>query len=630
MNLKTIPLALAAVTITGCAGIQTAQKTITENRKEATTTFSSSSMISKEERVTLHDRPFMPVRTVTERNRGDWLKEIDKITLEATAKTIPVSQVMGILSARGINIVSDLPLNDYHYAGSITSMDAYNMLKIVLSTTGLDFEVNDERRIVYIKPLASRSWFFNVGRRSASFSASGDSGGMGSAPMMTGSLGGSGPGGMGGGGNTLSTGMGGSMGGAMGGLEGGGSVSVQTQAGFWQSLESEIKSRLTVMVPANRTQSSEEGEKEKDQALNLNSPLPPPIPGMPGSPMGVTGMNQTQGVNPVGEEAKAPNAGVSAYTTRRVGNYTINQDTGAVTVQAPAWMLEELDAYFKRVRDMNNAEITFTGQMVLVSDRDMNSAGLDISGFTSWVSKKYMGIISNNALGGVTVSFPEMGENQLPRVNASNMPVSGPILGIRSTGIDGLQLFNAYLAEQGGYSVVQKPIISTTSGVPAEFKKTTTRYFNTVSQDVASSTTSTAVGTQNQLNSVDLGTILRVNPLLDMSTGLVRTQLSLSQVMSSGTQQVPQTISVGNSAQTYISEIPILTRLSYSGEILLKDGDLIIVGGQKEDIDSLTENGLPDPRGGVGTLGGLLGTIKASKESSTYYFAMVVRINKRQ
>lgn len=69
-------------------------------------------MISKEERVTLHDRPFMPVRTVTERNRGDWLKEIDKITLEATAKTIPVSQVMGILSARGINIVSDLPLND--------------------------------------------------------------------------------------------------------------------------------------------------------------------------------------------------------------------------------------------------------------------------------------------------------------------------------------------------------------------------------------------------------------------------------------------------------------------------------------------------------------------------------------
>lgn len=614
-----------AMALGGCAGIEVVDESIKKESSRANAAFSAASVIANEARVTVHDRPFMPVEQVTERIKGGFLKKIDNLSISATAKTIPVSQVMAMLSARGINVVSDLPLNDYQYAGSIHSMDAHTMLKIVLSTTGLDFDVDDDRRLVHVKPMASKTWYFNVGRRSTTFSASGDGG----------------SGGSGSGSRSSSSGGSGS---SSGSVSASGSLSMESETGFWKSLEDELKARMSVMVPLGAKSAPAQASNAPSGAVasppaQKKADTPVPYGNLSDAPVLDAPMN-------LGELSKlvdggglsmgavssligsSPNTGVTEYTSRTVGTYTMNQDTGAVTVQAPSWMLEELNAYFERIRDMNNAEITFTGQMVLVSDRDMNSAGLDISGFTNWVSKNYMGVVSNNALGGVTVSFPNgVG---LPSVSAQNMPVSGPILGVRSMGLDGIALFNAYLAEQGGYSVVQKPIITTTSGVPAEFKKTTTRYYNTVSQNVASSTTSTAVGTQNELVPVDLGTILRVNPLLDMSTGLVRAQLSLSQVMSSGMQQIPQTITVGAGAQTYVTEIPILTKLAYSGEVLLKDGDLIIVGGQKEDSDTVSKNGLPGQKGGVQMAGGVLGTAKATQESSTYYFALVVRINKRQ
>lgn len=617
-TLKTMAL-LAALLTAGCAHFDAIEKSISHQKERTGKVFEAASIVTDAPRVRVYDKPFVPVKLITEASRGDWLRDMKGFSLQASQESVPISQLVAMLSARGVNIVSDLPLNNYTYAGVLNETDAYSALKIVLGTSGLDFQTDDLKRLVMIKPMGSRTWFFNIGRRSTSFSAGpgGTAGGGIQQPqqqnlgMMPNQMVGQPYG---------TTGM---VGGQQQALNAAGGIGVQTQDSFWQSLEAEIKARLSILVP-NKAQTNSNAAGNADPSPPPQLQLPPGMPGQPGQQ--VLLQLPPAGAVPT-QTPSVPATGVQGYSQRLVGSYTLNPDTGAVTIQAPHWILDSFEDYFKRLQDSNNAEISYTGQLVLVSDRDTASQGFDIQGFTSWLSKKYSAYISNNSLGGVTVSFPTSG-SQIPQIAAGNMPITGPLLGIEK--IDGLRLFNAYLAERGGYSVLQQPVISTTSGVPAEFKKTTTRHYNTVSQNVASSTTTAAVGTQNQINSVDLGTILRVNPRLDISTGLVRTQLTLTQNMSSGNQQIPQSItSTSGGVQTYVATIPILTHLSYSGEVLLRDGDLIIVGGQKEETLSVGENGLPGPHG-VTTVGGIAGSRTSQREVNTYYFALQVSINKRK
>lgn len=217
----------------------------------------------------------------------------------------------------------------------------------------------------------------------------------------------------------------------------------------------------------------------------------------------------------------------------------------------------------------------------------------------------------------------------MPAIQAATQAVAGPLLGLTYRGANNaLDIFNAYLSEIGKVSVIQRPLVTTTSGVPGVFSKKYDDYYNTVSQQAAAGGTgSAATATQNVLVKVELGTELRINPRIDISTGLIRAQLTLNQAIKSGVKNVPQTITFGNNATTVNSSIPLITKQNISGEILLRDGDLIVVGGQTEDNSSVDENGLP---GQDGPLGGMLGVKKANRGAQTYYFALRVAVNKRQ
>ncbi len=615
-----------AVALAGCSTINTQIRKEVEREQEAGKRGMEPPLrIAPPARVAEVKGALVPVAPAVPQTRSEWLR---KLRIELDVRN-PVSlwAVIEKLSGQGINVISDLPLGTYTYVGRVNPTDADTALQAVLGSVGLDFEADDARRTVVIKPMSQRTWYVNIGYRKATFSSDGQAA-SGAPPAASGAAPGSsltpgsgmatsagatyGQTGMAPGG-AATPGMSQNQGAPGGGLQplaplAVGGTAVTAADDFWTSLSIELTSRLSVLVP---------------KAMVAGIPQGPNLPPIPGGvpvptplPMYMSG-SVTSGGQSAGE----------SHWRRQIGSYSLNPATGAVTVQAPHWVLSDLDAYFKWIQDMYNTDITFLGELVLVTSTRSDSEGFDLAAFTSWASGRYGAIVSNNALGGVTVTLPSPG---VPvSVSAAQQTVGGPLVGLRyQTATDALQIFNAFLSELGKVSVIQRPLVTTTSGVPGVFAKKFTDYYNTVSQQAAAGGTgSAATATQNTLVPVELGTELRINPRIDLATGLIRAQLTLSQSIQSGIRTIPQTITFGNNAQTVNTSIPLITRQNLSGEILLRDGDLIVVGGQTEDNATVNDNGLP---GEEGPLGGLFGVKKASRGAQTYYFALRVAVSRRK
>lgn len=540
---------------------------------------------------------------------GDWLREKTSIAIEIRNPT-PLSAVVAKFAEHGINIVSDLPLDTITYVGKVNPTDAQTALQAVLGSVGLDYQVDDARRLVLIKPMASRTWHLNIGRRKATYSSDGLTASSGSAPGSTATAGA----------GTAGTSSGGAYGSSPGGAPGMTSLAYGSQGAgapadgqtaaqvpasltasasgtgvvatddLWQSLAAELSARLSILVPrAMATASTGSG---------------PAAPTPPGSAAAGQG---------------------DLYVRKMIGTYALNAETGAITVQAPHWILRDLDAYLTRTQEMYNTDITFDGEVVMVSSNRSDTEGLDIAGFARWVSGKYGAVVANNALGGVTVSFPDAGVPQL----TTGTGAAGPLLGLQYRGANAaVDVFNAYLSERGEVTVIQKPMLTTTHGVAGRFvKKTTDYYMISTQQAAAGGTGSAATATQNIPVPVETGTDLRVNPRIDPATGLIRAQVDFNLALRSGTRRLEQIVTIGNTVQSVPTNIPVITRQGSTGEVLMRDGDLIVFGGQVEDNLSSDANGLP---GEGGPLSGLLGARKATQGTQTYYFALRVSATKRQ
>lgn len=521
----------------------------------------------------------------------EWLKD-KRITLDVR-QPVPASELVRMLRDKGLNIVTQLPLSAYTYAGyGVTNMEVEPALRLLFGSMGMDYTIDPVGQFISIQPMSSRTWYVVLGNRNTSYTAGTTTtqANTGSSASNTANAPPTTPA------STVSTASGG--------------ISIQSTDNFWNSLEKELKSRLTILVP--RT----DGARAQDTLPAPLPPvaLPPPVPGASPATAGAPAVT-------------APAArGDEMFVRQQVGNVTLNPETGAVTVQAPHWLLADIDAYIDKVQALYGAEITFTGELMVVTADEANSRGLDIQAFALFAKNNYGAVFSNLAGGVVSVSFPDQGSN-IPQVTTPTGRVAGPTLGILSRR-DGLAVFNNYLSSLGTVKVVQRPVISTTSGVPGEFSKSLTRYYNIVSQTAASSGTGGAVmGTQNQLVPVLLGTTLKINPRYDVNEDRVRTQITLEQTVQSGTQNQPQYVTSGATTQQVTTAIPLVTRLYYSGEALLRDGDIVIVGGQTDDSLETRDDGIPGLKDGP--LSGLFGTKSSSRKTDTYYFALRVNVRKR-
>ena len=570
------------------------------------------------------------------KNTGTWLKS-KTVSLNAS-NPMSLTQVIAKFAANGINISSDLPLDNITYVGSINSTDADSALKQVLGSSGLDYEVDDARKMVTIKPLPIRTWTLALGNRRSSFSSNGAGGAggnasSGQASSSSGSQSGTGGqqsggasqpsagGGQSGQGSSpqnTSPNVGSSTSLAGNGADGGSGLGFETSEDYWGTLDRELARRLTVMVPVPRAQA---------QRAQTSAGLPP-LPALPmvaaGLPMSLNQPAPLMMGGSAGPQDQNGASGVAElYVPKKIGTYSLNPVTGAITVQAPHWLLADLDVYFRRTADMYNTSMSFEGVLILVSNSRSDSEGLDIQQFANFAAGRYGAVLSNNTLGGVTLSF---GSGKIPNVTAGAQQVGGALMGITSPK-DGLQIFNAYLQERGDSSIIQRPRLSTTSGVPGEYSNIKKDFYTIVTQAASAGNTGSAQqATSNQLVPLDFGTELRILPRYDIATGLVRASIKMRSVVQDGQKNFLQIISTPTGAQQVNQPIPIPRELKYGGEDLFRDGDLIVVGGQSEETLQSSENGLPTADG---PLGGIFGTKKGTKAGGTYYFALKVSVNKR-
>lgn len=611
-------LAGAATLTSGCMS-HGVRKEIDRNETDARQKVEVLAARNTSSRVTEVSSLIVPVAKIpkTQTDGAAWLRA-KRLNLDLK-EPVPLATILQMLADRGVNLVVSVPqLENYSFAGTVTQGDAETVLRVVLGSVGLDYETDDTRQLVTVRPMASKTWVINLGNRQTSYtSGSGVGQGRNAGSQSSNSNMGGGNGSlnnMGSGGNQNGSGFGASTGAGNGSTFGGNGgnggnqgsalanntgmngTGIQTRDDFWGSLAVELQNRLSILAA--------------DQGGGQLSQQPMQMPAVPG------------GYTPI-QPPSMPGNSNGQNARKQIGTFALNPETGAITVQAPHWVLSDLDKYFAQVQRMYNADISFQGEVLLVTHTRTDSEGLDVSSFGKFASGRYGAIVSNNALGGVTVNFAD---GNIPNVVAGAQPVAGALMGVASAA-DGLQVFNAWLSEVGRVSVMQRPVMTTTSSVPAEFRREFNRCFNTISQEVASGGVgNAALGTTNTLQCKDFGIALTINPRYDLSANLVRAQISLNHILPAGEQIIQQTISSGDNVRAVPTRIPLETRASYSGEALLRDGDLIVIGGQTEDSSSLDENGLP---GQQGTLSGIFGSKRANRETKTYYFALRVSVKPR-
>ena len=629
----------AALLVSGLLGCTSGYKHA--NDQQASVRDDMGDKLQRDSVVVVHKESYGGLKRISKADQpklqNAWLKAI-RITLDIK-EPISATEIVRMLKKQGINITTATELENHTYSGfGVRNVDGETGLNLLLGSMGLDYTINSEGRYVTITPLGSRTYYLNLGNRQATFGGGSNSGGS--------------SGGAGGSANA--------SGGAGGGASGGGSQtnSITVSDNFWRSLSTEITQRLTVLTPNSAAMKSglaiapilpdpsqlhtlpldftgksaplPDDRSNKTSSQNIDGVGEPAIP----LPNGRSNRATSAAIENSGSAA-GPGAGSSGsaagnlYKEQKMGNFTTNPETGAVTIRAPRWLLDSFTDYFQRINDQYNTVVEFDCEIVQLTTKLETLEGLDISAFASFMHGQYGAAITNNALGGVNVSLPTATKALATTVGAA-LPGAVPIIGVVSAA-NKLQIFNAYLSNLGHIDIIQKPVIVTSSGVPGEFTKTETRYYNSLQQTAASGGVGGGgtTATQNQLVPFETGNTLRIFPHYDPTNGLVRAQISLNQAIQTGTQTQVQYLTAGTSQQQVDTLIPIISNQHYSGETLLRDGDLVVVGGQVEDSSNINHSGVTGLMD-LEAVSGIFGKKNIVKSHTTYYFALHVRVRSRK
>jgi hypothetical protein len=625
MKTRTLATAiLAAFAAVACAPLKTIDTKIDDDNLKAREQLAQ---IVKEqhegkERFVVQDAPAIAIKPLSkaeqEIEEKKWLTSI-RVTLDpAKDKTVPATAIVRMLRDKGINIVAVMPIDNYVYSGfGVTNVDAETALLVFFGAMGLDIDIDNTRRLVSIEPMRSRTWTLNLGNRQTNFSAgnansnTSQTGNSHTGSSTTGSSGNS----------SSSTGVS-STGTSTGSSTTGTSTSSSNSStgsntvgnsitatdNLWDNLRLELQQRLTVLVPRDRSPST--GAQ-------------PIVPGMsqPQSPMMQMGM---------AGGAMGNVGNMDYYTPQIVGRFSVNPETGAVTVQAPRHLLKQIDDYMTKVQEMYNTSITFEGQLITITSNQNISQGIDWTAFNQVNGGKYTTVAQNNILGGAVIT-PASGTEAVVNaltIGATALPGAGSLFGLVSASKN-FAAFNAFLSNYGQVKIKDTPLVTTTSGVPVKFDNHITRYYQQYQQQAAAG--GVAGGGAVATNVIDIpyrvGMLMRLNPRYDAHTGLVRAQFSIERTMIQGYDKKINPINTGNGIQIIQTDMPILATRANDGELLLKNDDIVVVGGMTEDQEENNDSGV------TGTLDtpfkNLAGQGSRKKTSTTYYLALRVVVNKK-
>jgi type II secretory pathway component GspD/PulD (secretin) len=633
-NLKLMCCALGLAALAGCTGTAPLSKNLEADTKATRDKMDflikEQESQKKEGGLTVQDWPEISIKPLSTAQQNakemEWLTSIHITIDPAKNASIPASSIIRMFRDKGINIVTSLPLDLYSYNGfGVTDVNAETALLVFMGAMGLDYDIDNKRQLVTIEPMKSQSWTLNIGNRRTAFntadgtsgnsssssssptgsSASGQVAGVGTYPGANPAMGPSGS-------PTSSPSSTSSSQSASTSSSGN---SITTSDDVWGKLASELAQRVSVLVP-------KVSNTNEPATPNNGGAMPTPIPPSYGQP--------NNGSN-IGNAGGQMAAGNSMYVRQNVGQFTINPETGEITVQAPKYIIKSLDKYLTEVQEMYNTTITFEGEIVTVTTDKNISEGIDWSAFNTFAGGSMTSIVQNSILGGAVLSSAAGTTSLVNSVTVGNQSIPGAtsLFGVASK-TQKFAAFNAFLSSIGQLKIKDTPRVITTSGAPVNFKNTITKHYQLFQQNAASGGVgSAAVATNTILVAYDTGMTLRLNPRYDVHTGLVRTQFSLDRTLVNGyeTQVNPVSTGTGTGIQLINTLTPILANTLNNGELLLKNNDLVVVGGLTEDTENNSDSGTT---GLMDTpLKNLTGQGSRNKSTTTYYFALRVLVAKK-
>jgi Flp pilus assembly secretin CpaC/uncharacterized membrane protein YgcG len=523
--------------------------------------------------------------------KADWLQR--KITLKAF-NNVSCDNILEAFREQSVNISTSLPLKNYIYNGQgLKNVTVHDALKIIFGSLGLDFKIKYDSSTIQVIPMKWETYYVNLGNRKTSFSSGGDSASS-----------------SGGGGSSSGSGAGSALAEAVDNRATTDTlIEMNIENDFWANLEKELENMISILVPVERE--IENNDMDYD------------IPAiLPNDSISYESFKQMTVKDDKSKKDSKKSAEMFEEIT--VGKVSINPDSGAVHLQVPHWLKSSFDEYFDSLNRQFNTQIHFDGRLYMVSKKDNESRGMNLNWFKT-LFDKYDFAYSNNPLGGVTLNMDK-------KVLQYTDPNAGPLGNFGFQKQDGtLGVFNGFMSKLTNVSIIQRPSLVTTSGVPAKFEKYNTVYYNTINQTSTSSgSDSSSVGTENTLTPVKMGIKLVINPTYDPVKKLVRAQMVVEQMLYSGEQELSQYLSADNGNVTQIPlKIPLVTEALYSGEVLLNDGDLIIIGGQVDEKSQLTDSGIPKIKN-VPYMAPFAGNKVHEQEDVVYYFALKVDFNKKR
>ncbi|EMM8807823.1 hypothetical protein [Pseudomonas aeruginosa] len=620
-TVQMVSLGLAiSITLSGCLNVPQGKdgKSYQQLQNELNELRAKSEASQSQSRIKITNGPLATNQKIPLR-RYPWLSD-KRVNLNMGGKkTLNGRQIVEMLHDEGLNITTVLPLESFTYAGyGFSGVDAESALRLIFPAMGLDYSIDNERRIVTIVPMRSKTWVFNINpQRSSSFTSSSVAGSLDAAASLTSSLN-SGSNGLGGGSSAL--GAGNTNGGTSEGQTNRqGDSKIESKSDFWKSIKEELEMRVTVLVPIAGGQAT----GSTMPAFGSVTPAELGAAGLPNLPLG--------GSVPIAAPAAKPSGGEGGddiYRAQKLGRVAVNPDTGAITVQGPQWLIAEIDEYLQGVKREFSTAIQFEGRLLLVSTTKENSEGLDLSAFATLAGGDLGMIINNSAAGGITISPPSTGVP--PVITPGSTVVGNTRIAFSKLTGNPANVFINYLESIGDVSVKQRPVLSTTSGTPAEFSRMETDLMTILQQNAVAGTNGSSgqVGTQNLVVPIKFGTLLRVNPKIDLASGLVRTQITLNVAVRSNVKTIDQYITDVNGTQKIPQQVTLPSNIDYNGETLLRDGDTIIIGGQVEESDEDSGSGVTG-YDKAGPFAGLIGSTKRTKRVQTYYLVMTARVYSR-
>jgi type II secretory pathway component GspD/PulD (secretin) len=517
---------------------------------------------------------FYADRSARDRESGDWLKDIP-FTMEVNQSQgdLSLRQIMQVFAGNGVNMTNAIAIDNRYYSGtSIIDTNAKSALRVILGNMGLDYTVDDESKIVTVNSMPRKAYYLSLNNRSSTYS-SGSSGVL-----------------------------------ASGGEEGEDGASeadlgITANNDFWNSLETEMESRCSILVPSYGDPVFLNGGG--GQASNTG-----------GDPNAALVDSLQMGA---GSRSNVIQGEREEVEQELVCLTSINRNTGTVTVHGPSWVQDDMDAYFERLNRTLNTRITLEAKIVLFTSTAAESAGLDLSAFAGSLADTGLAI-QNNVLGGVTLGA----SGNMASISGNTNELASSYLGAR---INGAQAFIGWLESKGSVSIENEPVITTVSGVPTTFKRTEPIvYFRYSQESTANEGGSVSVSITSEEVERTVGSILNVNPTYDMDRNVVRTQIGVNQRYLTGWEDDISYLAVGDEIRAVPVRVPLIESIVLNGEILLRDGETIIVGGQKFNTADRQENGISNVRENS-LFGGLFGSSQAQEEVVTYYTILTLQVD---